>query len=295
MTLCKRKISVQALSLVEILIVIFLFSTSILLVIRLYPAIFMLNKKTDDLVTAKNLTEELFQTLKGEVNTKVLIFNNTSAYPSGVAANTICNKDPYYRNSSTSIPINNIVNPRKCFWQLVALTEDPNGNGYTGNFLDTYLIANNNTSNNKFQERNPSRYEPADPNSNDWIATYQFWNQWKIKVEKSLPVYDPTSAQRASATVAATYIYTDPNTNVFKKSRNDYTNYGDFKNIIDDGSTNPVPSIQSSKYMVEVTVCMYWRSIQDKSSGTYTRNLNTPNYKLSTLIIPPLDSAVKQN
>lgn len=294
MTLLKRKISVKALSLVEILIVILLFSVSLLLVIRLYPAIFMLNKKTSDLVTAKNLTEELFQTLKGEVNTKVLVFNNTSDY---IGNNTITTVNPYYKNTSSTIPINNVVNPRKCFWQLVVLTEDPNGNGFTGNFLDTYLTDNNTTSNNEFQKLNPSRYEPlgADPNTNDWIATYKFWNDWKIKVEKSLPVNDPTSKQRASATVSATYIYTDPNTNIFKKARDDYANYANFKNIIDDGSTYPLPSIQASKYMVEITVCMYWRNRIDKSATLYTRNLNKPNYKLSTLIIPPLNSAVEQH
>jgi len=275
-----RTRSCKALSLVEVLVVIFLISTSLLMMIRLFPNIFMLNKKTEDLITARNLTEELFQTLRGEAN---------SDEDSNIT---------YYENHN--VIANNLVNSSKCFWKLVTLTADPNYATYgvlgatsQGNCLDTLLNpTSNSNADTLYTAINPSS---NDPNTGKWVATKTFWINWRNRIETQLPTNSSTSSERASAIVTVRYVYLDPVTNVIKVALNDYSSFDDLKNGPKgvNVSGGPLPSLSTSKFMVEVNVSLYWKNRLDK--GTYTRDPIKPNYRLSTLITPPLDTALQQS
>ncbi len=271
----KSRAIIRALSLVEVLIVILLISTSLLMAIRLFPSIFLLNRKTDDMVKAKNLADDLIQALKSEVDTKRVLID-----PVKLTSQT---GDPYY--VGTTVVINNLVNPYKCFWSLVYQTQsgiyDPAG-------LDT-LISDTQFGISGATGRNPSKYEPTgDPNSmTDWVAKRQFWVTWRNNVARQLPPNSPTAPDRASAIIRANYVYLDPNTNIFKDALVDDNN-NNFTQLVE--TITPLPSTKAAKYMAQITVSLYWRDRTAK--GTYVRDPAVPQYKISTLITPPLNKAI---
>lgn len=260
----------RGMSLLEILICISIITVALLLFIRIFPYIFMLNRKTEDIHIAKNLTENLFQTLRAEINTSITIIDiPTLTVP-------VTNPDLYFRDQP-SIPANNLVNPYKCYWQLVQASF------YSPGGLDTYLDANNLTADTIFAGINPSRFEPLnDPPDDDWIATKKFWIDWRNLVESQLPPGKSTSPDRASAIVTARYLSFDSNNNLVLAEGGSYPA---IYNQVDGGTGQP--TTVAGRYVLELTVSMYWRPRE--MEGTYNRNINAPKYKLSTMLIPSLN------